>query len=408
MSDEHSSRSIRTIPELRRESSRENLASVSLLEALDKDERPSFAVSVQQPPPNDPNIALQLLYSNTAAENLDGLLASVSCDNDDGGLFTQHVQPRFAFRKWLRGVVDENDIARRGNSYMFSGHIWVMIPLGDHKVVSGTPTSYFWPEVTPSKHREDVLGEPKNLPIQGKAPTIPPTPSFSSLKITDKVIAPRGTRHGPYDVTLRDPPESILSDHIKHFRSIDWASTPLGAMADWSSELRTVVNMCLNDVHPCMLFWGDDVIMIYNAAYVQVIGVMHPLAMGRSARTVASDYWPTFQPLVDHINATGRSVYENELPIFIDRLGFLEETYWSFQFIPVLDNKGHVSGYYHPLFETTRYRSPRSHSDIDRVSKLTLVGISCSNAVFLASSSWDLRLVKQGTSTHTGNLRYIL
>lgn len=80
-----------------------------------------------------------------------------------------------------------------------------------------------------------------------------------------------------------------------------------------------------------------------------------PHALGQSARTAASDYWPTFQPLIDHINATGQSVYEAEIPLFIDRLGFLEETYWSFQLIPVLDNAGHVSGYYHPLFETTRY-----------------------------------------------------
>jgi hypothetical protein len=77
--------------------------------------------------------------------------------------------------------------------------------------------------------------------------------------------------------------------------------------------------------------------------------------MGKSAREVASEYWPTFQPLVDHINATGKSVCDNEIPLFIDRHGFLEETYWSFQFIPVLDSDGYIAGYYHPLFETTKY-----------------------------------------------------
>jgi hypothetical protein len=81
---------------------------------------------------------------------------------------------------------------------------------------------------------------------------------------------------------------------------------------------------------------------------------MHPYAMGRSAREVAKDYWPTFQPLVDRINVTGQSVCDVEVPIFIDRLGFLEETYWTFQFIPVLNDEGLVAGYHHPLFETTK------------------------------------------------------
>ncbi|RYF36604.1 MAG: hypothetical protein EOO38_27460 [Cytophagaceae bacterium] len=126
-------------------------------------------------------------------------------------------------------------------------------------------------------------------------------------------------------------------------------------MSAWAPELRNAVNMCLDDIHPCMLFWGEEVTMIYNEAYVQLIGVMHPKAMGKSARHIASDYWPTFQPLIDHMNTTGQSVRDDEVPIFIDRLGFLEETYWSFQFIPVLDREGYIAGYYHPLFETTKY-----------------------------------------------------
>jgi hypothetical protein len=84
--------------------------------------------------------------------------------------------------------------------------------------------------------------------------------------------------------------------------------------------------------------------------------------MGKSAREVASEYWPTFQPLVDHINATGQSVCDNDLPLFIDRHGFLEETYWSFQFIPVLDSDGFIAGYYHPLFETTKHVYTASYS----------------------------------------------
>jgi hypothetical protein len=195
----------------------------------------------------------------------------------------------------------------------------------------------------------------RGMPVQGRAPPVPPTPSPRDDPGEELLVSLPGAKFGPYDVTLPGVPESILSDHVKHFRGVDWLNTPLGTMSGWPPELRNVVNMCLNDTHPCMLFWGEDVTMLYNAAYVQLIGAMHPIALGKSARVVASEYWHTFQPLVDHINNTGQSVCDNEVPIFIDRHGFLEETYWSFQFIPVLDSNGHVAGYYHPLFETTKY-----------------------------------------------------
>jgi hypothetical protein len=351
---DHARRGIRTIPELQLESSREILSAVKLLDVLEADDRPSFAIRVQPALPQDVDAPLDLSYHNAAFANTNGLLEKVTGRLDAASIFAEHDQPQQAFRRWLRDVVDESDFARRGNAYMFNGLIWTTVIIEDHKLVSGLYASLLWPEAQPSKHHENILQKPKNMPVQGRAPLVPSTPSSQNSAKKRPPVASPGMMHGPYDVTLPNPPESILSDHIKHFRSTDWSLTPLGLMLSWPPELRNVVNLCLNDTHPCVLFWGDDLTMIYNAAYVQLIGIMHPHAMGQSARTVASDYWHTFQPLVDHINATGQSVRDDEIPIFVDRLGFLEETYWSFQFIPVLDSNGHVAGYYHPLFETTK------------------------------------------------------
>jgi hypothetical protein len=349
---DHARRTIRTIPELKREPSRETLAAVGLLDALDIDDRPSFAIQTQPAPPYDESVSLELVYYNRALANTDGLLARVTGQPDARSVFYEHDQTQHAFRTWLSGVGDEHDFARRGSAYIFDGLIWTAITVEGHKIVSGLHASLLWPEVSPSKHHENHV-QSKYMPVQGRAPALPPNP-LPQIIPSEDIPPSSGTKYGPFDVTLREPPESVLSEHVKHFRTVDWANTPLGVMPDWPPELRTAVNMCLNDIHPCMLFWGDDVIMIYNAAYVQLIGAMHPYAMGRSAREVASDYWPTFQPLVDRINITGQSICDIEVPIFIDRLGFLEETYWTFQFIPVLDNQGLIAGYYHPLFETTK------------------------------------------------------
>jgi hypothetical protein len=352
----HVKHTIRTIPDLTRESSREELAAVTFLDALDIDDRPTFAIRAQlesRETDADADVPLELVYSNAAFTNTDGLLAKVTGQPDTASVFVEHDFTHRAFRRWLQGVADASDFSRRGNAYMFDGLIWAATTVDNFKVVSGLHASLLWPDVLPSK-RYEHRSSPKNMPVQGRAPTLPSTPSTRE-DIHETVAAPLGTNRGPYDATFPCPEETVLSDHIRQFRSVDWAETPLGPMTAWNPELRNVVNMCLNDLNPCVLFWGDEVTMIYNAAYVQLIGVMHPFAMGKSARHVASDYWASFQPLIDHIDATGKSVCDNEIPIFIDRHGFLEETYWSFQFIPVLDSGGHVAGYFHPLFETTKY-----------------------------------------------------
>ena len=355
LSDDHARRStIRTIPELKRESSREELAAITLLNALDVDDRPSFAIQLQAAPVIDiaDDTPLDLIYCNVAFTNTDGLSARVTGRPDDAAsAFIEYGAPQIAFRRWLRGAADERDFAQRGSAYMFDGFIWTAVTVDTYKIVSGLPASLLWPDVSAVKHHD--LRPHQNMPVQGRPPTLPPSPLVQDIATENTSRLSPSAKHGPYDLTFEDLPEHLLSDHVKYFRSIDWAQTPLGSMASWPPELRNVVNMCLNDTNPCMFFWGDEVTMVYNEAYVQLFGVMHPTAMGKSARNVASRYWHTFQPLVDRVNATGQSVCDNEIPIFIDH-GFLEETYWSFQFIPVLDKHGHVAGYYHPLFETTR------------------------------------------------------
>ncbi|KAF2832545.1 putative histidine kinase HHK11p [Ophiobolus disseminans] len=382
LSHEHTRRTIRTIPELKRESSREELAAIPLCNVLDVDDRPSFAIDLAFLKSDaDTDAPLDLVYCNAAFANAIGLSARVSGQPDANNAFIEHGLPQIAFRRWLRGILDEHDFARRGSAYMFDGLIWTAVTIDTYKIVSGLHASLLWPDVAPLKNHDYHM----ESPIHGRPPTLPPT-ALPHDTTVEQTVRPSPTTHGPFDLTFPYPPDSILSDHVKYFRSIDWAKTPLGSIDAWPPELRNIVNMCLNDINPCVLFWGDNVTMVYNEAYIQLIGAMHPAAMGKSARQVASHYWPIFQPLVDRINATGKSVCDNEMPIFIDRQGFVEETYWSYQLLPVLDKHGRVAGYYHPLFETTRHNLLRR-----RVSSLVELGSQTAKARTL-QSYWDLAL----------------
>lgn len=49
-------------------------------------------------------------------------------------------------------------------------------------------------------------------------------------------------------------------------RAHDWASTPLGPPASWPQSLKTSVRLMLSTHQPVFIWWGDDLIQLYNDA----------------------------------------------------------------------------------------------------------------------------------------------
>src|ERR1039457_1167109 len=81
------------------------------------------------------------------------------------------------------------------------------------------------------------------------------------------------------------------SETSELIRSLDWASTPVGAMDTWPQSLRTVVNLILSSSFPMAIFWGSDLIFIYNDAYSVIAADKHPKAMGQSTRDILPEVW---------------------------------------------------------------------------------------------------------------------
>src|ERR1700742_2928038 len=76
-------------------------------------------------------------------------------------------------------------------------------------------------------------------------------------------------------------------------RAFDWPNTSLGAVETWSHALRTTVAIMLASRQPMFLWWGPELIQIYNDAYRPSFasGGRHPLALGVKGAEFWTEIW---------------------------------------------------------------------------------------------------------------------
>ncbi|MBD2359013.1 response regulator [Tolypothrix sp. FACHB-123] len=139
----------------------------------------------------------------------------------------------------------------------------------------------------------------------------------------------------------------------KLIRSIDWSKTPLGAIASWPQSLRTTVSLCLASNFPISISWGPNYIQIYNDGYWPICGKKHPHSMGQDFRECWASAWPAIGEAFNRACEGEASYLENQR-IFLDRNGYMEETFFTFSFSPIRDETGGVGGLFHPVIELTQ------------------------------------------------------
>jgi serine phosphatase RsbU (regulator of sigma subunit) len=137
------------------------------------------------------------------------------------------------------------------------------------------------------------------------------------------------------------------------YEDVDWAATPLGPIHFWSPALRNAVDLALNTRFPVTLFWGPELIMVYNAAYVPLIGDKHPAALGAPAREVFPEAWDAIGPMMESVLEGGGAnwVVDERVPMF--RHGRLDEAYFTFSYSPIRGLDGSIEGVMDIATETT-------------------------------------------------------
>jgi PAS domain S-box-containing protein len=137
-------------------------------------------------------------------------------------------------------------------------------------------------------------------------------------------------------------------------REVDWGSTPLGPTGAWPQSLRSAVSILLSSRAEIVLFWGPDLVALYNDAYAPTFGTKHPWALGKPARECWSEVWDVLGPLFENVLATGKAFWAKDHLFLLHRHGYLEETYYDVSYDPVRAEGGAIGGIFCIVSEKTR------------------------------------------------------
>ena len=145
-------------------------------------------------------------------------------------------------------------------------------------------------------------------------------------------------------------------------RAFDWSGTTLGPLASWPQSLRLAVGLCLNSRFPMHIWWGPELIYLYNDAHISMLGKRHPSALGRPAPEVWPEVWPLLAPQVEAVMLRGESTWNEQVHVVVERNGFPEDGWFTWSYSPIRDESGAIVGLYDASVEDT----PRVLAERDR------------------------------------------
>jgi hypothetical protein len=85
-------------------------------------------------------------------------------------------------------------------------------------------------------------------------------------------------------------------------------------------------------------------------------GKTHPRLMGATFEEIYPELWNQIGPVFAAAARDGVSHDVKEMQMFVERMGFVEETYFTGNFTPVRDETGKVAGFYNAVNEITRLK----------------------------------------------------
>jgi signal transduction histidine kinase len=92
------------------------------------------------------------------------------------------------------------------------------------------------------------------------------------------------------------------------------------------------------------VWWGPDLINLYNDAYRSILGGKHPEVLGMPASDVWAEIWDQVGPRAAKAMQDNEGTYDESLLLIMERNGYPEETYYTFSYSPVPGDTGGPGG----------------------------------------------------------------
>lgn len=135
-------------------------------------------------------------------------------------------------------------------------------------------------------------------------------------------------------------------------RDYQWSDSSLGPIESWPQSLHSALSICVNSNFPIAIYWGPDLVLIYNDAWSPIPGSKHPWALGKPAIEVWPEIWNDIEPQFKKAFA-GMPGGSKDALLPMQRHGYTEECYFDFTFTPIYGESGKVEGIFNAVIETT-------------------------------------------------------
>ncbi|KAH0149295.1 hypothetical protein KCU67_g11126, partial [Aureobasidium melanogenum] len=157
----------------------------------------------------------------------------------------------------------------------------------------------------------------------------------------------------------------------------NWQDKAVGPIQFWPTMLRQMYTTILSSREPRVLYWGNDMLLLYNEQARFVVGEMHPVPLGEPLRQVWGEAVHT--EIVKMIKSgikRGKSIAQRNYELTLTRYGFPESCFFDLVFLPIPSDDGHYLGVLAEFTEITekvlqRNRQEVSKSLLESFSKIT-------------------------------------
>lgn len=154
-------------------------------------------------------------------------------------------------------------------------------------------------------------------------------------------------------------------------RSCAWPSTSLGAPETWPSTLKATVTLILDAKQPMWICWGPDLLLLYNDAYMQILGARHTDAFLQPFEKVWHEIWHYLGPVIKNVLA-GNSTFTQDVELVVHRNGYEEQALFTYSMTPLRLENGNVAGFLGVAMETTSHvlLQRRKAAEAERLKRL--------------------------------------